>query len=500
MNSIHKIQGKKKDVIIFLFLGGMIILGAVIFIFATQLGLGISDDSYYYVFPSQDFLDGFGFHPSSHYPPLLTILLIIPGALGIKLIDAFRWLNAGLFGMNIALAGYLIWYLRRSLVDTVIAAIGLFSLGFFFELHAWAMSEALFLFLTLGAFLSFVVWLNSGRSSWLLLSGLLFGLSTTTRYIGITGLIVCCITVLFFIKPRSFRNLIKLAISGFIPILGMILLSVFQPGGISDRSIGYYPLGIEYLLLGVKAMIVAFLPGRFVAGFEAYWLVITLGCIVVAGWFLLRRKKWVNSSSNQIVAAHVMGIFLYLYGLVYLIILIASRLFLDPLIPFDARLLGPMLVAGVLLICLLVGETWPGMHAAFKWLVSLMIAIVLLVNGIRTLNTIKSYHEQGRGYSSARDHNSETYAYLRKYPDTPIYSNAPSALYFWIGRHTYALPGPEGIAGMKTEIDKHGGFVVLFDSIPLELYHLDREQVTGGLIELIDLSEATIYKGSGIYP
>ncbi len=496
MKSHPKPVSNNKEPFIYLLLGGIIIIGFTVFMISTKWGVGLSDDSYHYVFPAQDYLNGTGFHPSLHYPPVLTLLLLIPGSMGIELMDAARWLNAGLFGVNIALICYLIWYLRRSFIYAMLIAASLFAFGFIFELHAWLMSEALFLFFTLWGSLSLIKWFNSQRYIWLILSGFFFGMSTATRYIGISGLIAGVILIMLFIKPRNHYNTLRFIFSGILPIIGMILLGVFRSGGISDRSIGYYPLDSGDIFAAVNAMIGTILPGRFVAGFEIYWLVIVLTCIALGGWFLLFKYQPVNGSSQQIKASKLMMIFCYTYCVIYLVILIPSRLFFDPLIPFDTRLLGPMLVVGVLLIAILIGETWRRMHPILKWGLSLMLATLLLVNGIRTINTLRSYYQQGRGYNSARDHISETYAYLRRFPDTPIYSNAPAALYFWLGRHTYALPGPEGLDVMKTRLRKEDGFIVLFDSIPLELYHLNREQVIEGLTEWIDLSEATIYSSA----
>jgi hypothetical protein len=110
------------------------------------------------------------------------------------------------------------------------------------------------------------------------------------------------------------------------------------------------------------------------------------------------------------------------------------------------------------------------------------------------LEMVRSYHENGRGYASARDHISETYAYLRNKPDIPIYSNAMAAVYFWTGRDTQPIPSSAGLAGMRADMQQTGAFMVIFDSIPVELYQVTLAELTEGLVEQIRLSEATIYK------
>ena len=127
-----------------------------------------------------------------------------------------------------------------------------------------------------------------------------------------------------------------------------------------------------------------------------------------------------------------------------------------------------------------------------------MIGVIILalaaVNTIRSLEMVQSYHELGRGYASARDHISETYAYLRQRPDTPIYSNAFAAIYFWVGRDTFSLPPRAEISAMKDNMRQNGALLVIFKSIPVELYGLTEAELIEGLEEEIVLSESTIYR------
>jgi hypothetical protein len=118
----------------------------------------------------------------------------------------------------------------------------------------------------------------------------------------------------------------------------------------------------------------------------------------------------------------------------------------------------------------------------------------LITNLTRSAQMVRNYHEVGRGYASARDHVSETYAYLRNRPDIPIYSNAFAAIYFWTGRVTNPIPSPDKIPAMKADMRENGAYLVIFDSIPMELYGTTREEITMDLVEQIQLSEATIYR------
>ena len=96
--------------------------------------------------------------------------------------------------------------------------------------------------------------------------------------------------------------------------------------------------------------------------------------------------------------------------------------------------------------------------------------VVMATNATRSVQMVQSYHTMGRGYASARDHISETYAYLRNRPAIPVYSNAFAGIYFLTGRVTYSIPLPRDIPAMKADMHQSGAYLVIFDSIPVELY------------------------------
>jgi hypothetical protein len=187
-------------------------------------------------------------------------------------------------------------------------------------------------------------------------------------------------------------------------------------------------------------------------------------------------------------------ILLCLSILAYMIIMIVSRSYFDIRIPMDERLLSPILAMGLILVTWILFRMWRFKHWLVYGLVILFGLVVVVTNVSRSVETVQSYHEMGRGYTSARDHISETYAYLRNRADIPVYSNEFAAIYFWTGRDTYTLPPVSGIQAMKEDMKQTGAYLVIFDSIPVELFGVTREELTQGLVEQIRLSEATIYR------
>jgi hypothetical protein len=235
------------------------------------------------------------------------------------------------------------------------------------------------------------------------------------------------------------------------------------------------------------------LPGRFVNGHEMIWMLALIILFLLTG--LISMHGMIRNKAILLPVQSI-AIFSHLFMITYLLGMIISRSFFDPLIPFTGRLVGPMVMVALLGLFCVLKLRWAQFIRLIQLGVILITAGLILINGIRSYALIQSYHDYGRGYSSARDHISETYSYLRRYPDAIIYSNAPAALYFWIDKQTLPLPDVDQLADMRAKLQAAGGFVVIFNSIPLDLYHVTLDEVTEDMEVVIQLSEATIYRVS----
>jgi hypothetical protein len=290
------------------------------------------------------------------------------------------------------------------------------------------------------------------------------------------------------------RNAIIFSITGAIPLLAWIIRNQIITGQPTSRvfSLNLMPKSSWISLL--NTVFVWFLPGRFVHGKELYWLGGVIIILAISlGIYIFRYTRSV-SPKDQSPGMQKPVILLSLSILAYMVVLIISRSFFDVRIPMDERLLSPVLVMGLILLVWILEKIWKIKRWLAYGIVVLISLIMLVTNLTRSTEMVQSYHIEGRGYASARDHISETYAYLRNRPDIPIYSNAFAAIYFWTGRVTNTLPPPIEIAAMKENMKKTGSYLVLFDSIPVELFGTTREELTAGLVEQIKLSEATIYR------
>jgi Dolichyl-phosphate-mannose-protein mannosyltransferase len=472
-------------------------IGVLVVVYATAWGAALSDDSYFYISSARNLLSGQGFDLTAKVPPALPLLLSLIGFFKVDPLISIRWLNALLFGVNIFLAAWIVFGLTKSYPFSVLGAFLALISSTLIMVHSWAMSEALFIFFTLSAFLVYTG--AQDRESWKVpfFTGLLFGLAAATRYVGVALLLAG--GIFWLIEPGSIarlrlRNTAIFSLVGVLPLLAWVIRNLIAAGRPMSQAFGYYPISRGVWIEALNTIFLWFIPGRLVHGKELYWLGGSLLVLAALVGYVIFRKRIGSTRQFQIVTDQKPLLLLGLGMVFYMFIVVLSRLFVDGRIPMDERLLSPLLILGLIVLAWFLSQVWQQNKRIGYGLIGIICAILIMTNLTRSVQMVQSYHETGRGYASARDHVSETYAYLRNRPEIPVYSNAWVAIYFWTGRVTDPIPSSGGIAAMKADMSHTGAYLVIFDSIPVELYGSTREELTHGLIEEIRLSEATIYR------
>jgi hypothetical protein len=476
--------------------------GILVILYATRWGAALSDDSYFYIHAARDILSGNGFTLTPHFPPSLPLWLSAVGLLGLDPLEAIRWTNALAFGMNIFLTGWLIRMISNSTVFSLVGALLFLASNTLIEAHAWAMSEPLYISLSLLGFGFFLKAIRNERYPTLILAGVVFGLAAATRYIGVSLLIAATLVLISLQtisdpklnNKRRFQYGIGFSLAAAAPLLAWVSRNQLLTGRPTTRLLAWHPIEGSQWLAGLNTILLWISPGRLVHGKEIYWL--AAAGLLFFTWLFVNALRKRDHLGHQILSLlRSPGVLLLLlYVTSYLSLLVLARTLFDSRIPLDGRLLSPVLSAALILTMVLFVKLWSGRRVGVRAFLVMACLLLLVVNSTRSLEMVRSYHENGRGYASARDHISETYAYLRNKPDIPIYSNAMAAVYFWTGRDTQPIPSSAGLAEMRADMQQTGAFMVIFDSIPVELYQVTLAELTEGLVEQIRLSEATIYR------
>ena len=221
--------------------------GIILLWYCTPMGLGLGGDSYYYVGGARNILSGAGFarlaatgeaRPITHFPPLFSVCLALLTGLGLDTTQAARWFNAGLFGVNVFLVGWLIWRGTQSWLSSLGGALIFLASPAMLAVHSWVLSEPLFLCCLLLAITWLSFYLERGRRRDLVVSAILASFACLTRYVGLALVAAAVLAILLWPGRRWWKRAQSAAV--------FAALSLAAPAGWFARNlalVGSRPIG-----------------------------------------------------------------------------------------------------------------------------------------------------------------------------------------------------------------------------------------------------------------
>jgi 4-amino-4-deoxy-L-arabinose transferase-like glycosyltransferase len=486
------------------------VTGVLLVLRATPQGLGLSDDSIAYIAGARSMVAGDGYReawlasnqPVTHFPPSFPTVLAFFGLFGIDPLHAVRWVNALLFGLNAALLGILGWRMTPSLTAGLVLAALFVTSGEMFQIHAAAMSEPLFIFLSLLSFWMFDLyferlpspsakWGGSEGWLWLIACGTFVGMAYLTRYAGL-ALVATFVLALFILHKTWRRRFVSIGIflESVLPwFLTWAIRNWLVAGNTTNRTFAWHPLTSENIRTGLRVFSGFFIPIE--AWRQAIFrqpVIIEVMIVLVFGPILVWviATAWKHLSKSQPLASsptptgkgdpelkEVISFTTGLYIFAYLAAIVASMLMFDAATKFKLRILAPVLVS--LIILLVAGGVW----ARNKRRDVVIVATVLLLglSIYKQLNTISTWASSELGYASFQWYDSKAMTFLRELPkNVMIYTNEPGAVYLYTGRGGYVLPDrvdsatmevhtnfETGVATMQAEINQGKAVLALFD-------------------------------------
>ena len=481
----------------FVILGLLALIGIALVLRATPEGLGLSDDSIGYIAGARSMLAGHGYReawlasngPVTHFPPAFSGLLAFIGYFGLDPLRGARFLNALLFGLNIFLLGVLGWRMTKSLPAGLALAALLLVNDSLLRVHAVAMSEPLFIFLSLLAFWMFDLYVERDEHwLWLLACGILTGMAYLTRYAGLA--LLATFLVALMIWHRTWRRRLMSAgifLVGVLPwAIGWAIRNEVVGGNATNRILVWHPItasNFDTALYNISTFLVPVEPWRremFKSpGIFLVLTVIILGAILA--WTLLKarrqlatvalpdasvRKQDTRPIKDGIAFTNALYVFSYLASI------FASMSFFDASTKFKVRILAPVYVSLLILLVLFGKWLWTRRREA-------VIVLGLLVFGMSVYGQMTALNELtrgGQGYASFQWYDSKTMAFLRGLPSAVhIYTNEPGAVYLYTGRGAFVLPDrfdpvtaevrtgfDRGVSEMQAEIKSHQAVLALF--------------------------------------
>ena len=435
------------------------VIGVLLVLQATPEGAGLSDDSIAYIAGARSMVAGNGYReawlasngPVTHFPPAFPAALAFFGYLGIDPLHAARWVNALLFGASAFVLGILAWRMTPSLTAGLVLA-GLFVLsGDLLQVYAMAMSEPLFIFLSLLAIWTFDLYFERDQHWWLGACATFVGIAYLTRYSGL-ALIATFVAAQFILPGRWKQKLVLTAlfVAGTLPwILAWTIRNRLVAQNATNRILAWHPIARENLNIGLRTV------SEFLIPLEAWrreifnqpyiihgLIVLILGAVLV--WLGIKTWKYlmqpVASTPPDQAAKGVGEVISYttaLYLFAYLASIVSSMLMFDAATKFRLRILAPAFVC--LLILLVYFGVW--LRGRNRPLVIVTTFVFIGLFAYEQINTISFLSRGGLGYASFQWYDSKAMAYLRELPaDVNIYTDEPGAVYLYTGRGNYVLP------------------------------------------------------------
>ena len=499
-----------RRVLFFLALSFAAAAAFALLLYATPQGLGLNDDSIAYIAGARSLLSGHGYRELwlvsagyvTHFPPgfpgALAFISLLTGADPLR---ASRLLNGLLFGLNTFLMGWLALRMTGSrILGLLTAALFILTPGLL-RIHANAMSEPLYVFFTLLAFLLLDVYFASRRRSWawLAAAGCVIGLAYLTRYAALALLatgIAACLLLHDTWRGRITRSLVLLG--GFLPwMAGWAIRNRLVGGSLTNRALGWHPITPENIRLGLRTFSGFLVPVetlqlqllRVRGFFEIVLIVLALGLLA---WVLaVSFRRLLRPAEGAAVQPVALMNALYAFG--YFLALAATMTFFDPATKFQLRILAPIFVS--LLLLLAYGLYRVARPGRAKQVTILLAGLLLAVSAFGQGMNLADLRRGGQVYANERWFDAPALAVLRDLPkDVIIHSNQPGVIYLYAGRPGALLPEDvSGIPGLQAQVRSGNAVIAIFRTVGADQSILDFYRLLGeGLA-------ANKYNGDVIY-
>ncbi len=431
--------------------------GTVLVLYHTRLGPGTTGDSVSYIMGAETLLDGQGYGrlsgggeviPITGFPPGYSVALAGAALLLSDMTEAARWMNAILFGVNILLAGVLVWKSTGSTVFSLLAQGWILLSDSLLHIHSWVMSEGLFIFLMLLSLLCLQQFI--GRRHWLLLlgMGLAGAAATLVRFVGmgvIAGLGLALLTLQDAAWRRRLQDGLVFSLAALLPVAAWFARNALLADTLANRGLAYHVIDAELVraFLGTANTwlfpLSLGLPTWTRAGLSA----LLLGVLSAAFVVLALRDRRRGVPLDRIQAQQLPWTLVYLWA-GYVAVLLVNSLLLDASTSAfgAARYLMPLYVITGLFVTSATHYLTerPGVAPGLRTAAPIVLGFFVLVHGVRTAAFVANPGESS-GYTGIRRNVPEVGEYLSSLdPERRLISNNVELVYVLAGRPAYAFP------------------------------------------------------------
>ncbi len=455
--SLRFIQMKPyiKSQFYFLLALGFIAVGAVgVLLYSTPQGLGLSDDSIAYIAGARSIVAGNGYReawlasnqPVTHFPPGFSSMLALIGLGGLDPLRGARFLNSILFGANSFLLGLIGWRMTRSQIAGAALALLFAVNASLFNLHAVAMSEPLYIFFSLTAFLAFSEYFRSEKKIWLVAAACFVAFAYLTRYAGLALLLTFLVTLVLLHDTwkKRLTSVMVFIGSTFPFLMGWSIRNKIVADNATNRILTYHPITAENIETGIYNVSEFFIPVEtwrqaLIKIPNFFFILLSIIALVLLVWVAYKGlgKFFQPAAERPEILGFTNG--LYIFG--YLSSIISTMLLFDASTKFKLRILSPVYVSLLVLLVLLGYWLWEKRSVLARGLVITAAILIFPLSIYDAAGVVTKLHKGGQGYASFQWYDSQAMDFLSKLPkDTRIYTNQPGPIYLYADHPGLVLP------------------------------------------------------------
>ena len=474
----------KQITIVLLALSLLGLCGAWLLLYSTPRGLGLNDDSIAYIAAARSLMAGDGFReawllsnkPMTHFPPGFPGILAFIGIVtGLDPLRGARAFNAIIFGLNVGLTGLLGWRMTGSRIASLVVATLTLTSSSLLYVHSRAMSEPLYIFLTLLSFLLLDLYLERSKTNtthtWsLVVLGFVLGWAYLTRYAALS-LFATMLVVMLIVYNNWRKRLKSVAILCLSTIPWIVTWSIrnrIVGGTYTNRHLGWHPITLDNWMLGVDTLAEFFVPInewrrhllRLPGIFEGILIALGLSLLI---WILVKGlPRFFKPSRVQTFAPLTFTVALYIIG--YLTLLTTTMTLFDPATKFQVRILSPIYISLLLLLTTIGSRLWQKKKMVWKSIVVLSALGLLAMFSYSQYVFVDYFRESGGTFAKEKWSELDALDAIQRLPENIIIlTNEPGVVYLYTGRPSGVLPKDDaGIAGIKQPVLDGKVVIVLF--------------------------------------
>jgi hypothetical protein len=373
------------------------------------------------------------------YPFFLAIIQFVTRVDPIK---AGAMINASLFALVVFTSG---WIMEKFVVHSRIykwlILVAIILSPALLEIYSFLWSETLFIFEILLFIVAYWRYMHTHTIKWLLLVGIITGISCITRYVGVTivatgGLLLLLDTELTV--KKKITHILYYGITSVTLLATNLIMNKLTTGlstGTREPSVTSLWENLHYT--GTVINDWGALSNRMDSFATLIAAVVLLALIAVLLWKTYKRR--INSYENIVIA------FAVVYGLFIVIWASISRFE-----RINSRLLSPMFVPLLIACTCWVPDVLITIKSKARYVLSGVAILLMVAFEYATYQVDWQRYDDEMdygvpGYSDDSWNKSEFVVYLKQHknifkPGVPIYSDADEAVYLFTGMSSTLIP------------------------------------------------------------